>query len=108
MNSAGLYAVTCTSFGSPPTSVTWTKNGATVSTENVQHMYTSAQVLVDRNETIYENVLTINGSIEDAVGEYGCTVQNYIGTSETVNKTIKGVITDIASLFKVQYIIQLC
>ena len=95
VNSAGLYTVTCTSFGSPPTSVTWTKNGATVSMENSQHMYKSAQVLVDRNETIYENILTIMGSLEDAVGDYGCTVENYIGISETVNKTIKGMIIDI-------------
>ena len=34
--------------------------------------------------------------------EYGCMVQNYIGTSGTLNKTIKSVIVDIESFITVQ------
>ena len=88
LNSEGHYTLTCTTSGSPPTSVMWTRNGAPVSENG--NMYKTTQVLVNRNETIYENLLVMSGSFEDAVGEYSCTVENSLGTSGTVNKTIKG------------------
>lgn len=88
LNDAGFYTVTCTTSGSPPTSITWTRNGAILKMEDTK--YTSTQALVNRNETVYENTLTIEGSLEDAVGDYSCTVENYVGVSETANRTIKG------------------
>ena len=88
LNSVGLYTLTCTTSGTPPTSVTWTRNGVIISDDD--SMYKSTQVLVDRNNTEYENRLTVTGSFEDAVGDYSCTAENSIGTSDTVNRTIKG------------------
>ena len=88
LNSEGNYAVTCTTSGSPPTSVTWTRNGVPVSKD--ENVYKTIQILVDRNETIYENLLVISGSFEDVIGEYSCTVENSLETSGPINKTIKG------------------
>lgn len=88
LSNEGLYTITCTTFGTPPTSVTWTKNGVVISTNNSMYQFT--QVLVDRNDTIYENLLTIKEMFEDAIGDYSCTAKNSLGASETVNRTIKG------------------
>ena len=89
VNVEGLYTVTCTTAGSPPTSVTWTRNSDIISKND--SMYKSTVMLVDRNNTIYQNLLTIGGSFEDAVGEYSCMVENSLGASDIVNKTIKGI-----------------
>ena len=83
-----LYTLTCTSSGSPPTSVTWTRNGVTITADDDQ--YKATQQLVNRTETIYNNLLTISGSFEDAIGDYSCSVENSIGASNMVNRTIKG------------------
>ena len=88
LSNGGLYTVTCTTSGTPPTSVTWTKNGVAISTNDSMYQFT--QVLIDRNDTVYENLLTIKGVFEDAIGDYSCTAENSLGVSETVNRTIKG------------------
>ena len=88
LTSEGLYTITCTTFGTPPTSVTWTKNGVVISTNDSMYQFT--QVLVDRNDTIYENLLIIKGAYKDVVGDYSCTVENSLGASDPVNRTIKG------------------
>ena len=88
LNSEGLYTITCTTSGTPPTSVTWTKNGVVISTNDSMYQFT--QVLIDRNDTIYENLLIIKGAYKDVVGDYSCTVENSLGGSDPVNRTIKG------------------
>ena len=87
MNDRGVYVVKCTTSGSPPTKVTWTRNDAII--DRNDGMYKPAQTLINRTSTVYENVLIVDGSFEDAVGNYSCTVENSLGTSETVNRTIK-------------------
>ena len=74
VNSAGLYVITCTTTRSPPTAVTWTRNGVLI--EHNDGRYKSSQTIVNRSGTVYENKLTIDGSFEDAVGDYSCTAEN--------------------------------
>ena len=88
LNSKGLYTITCTTIVTPPTSVTWTKNGVTVNAN--ESMYQFTQMLVNRNDTIYENLLIIDGGFENAIGDYSCTAENSLGASDTANTTIKG------------------
>ena len=93
LSSEGLYSVTCITSGTPPTSVTWTRNGVVITVN--ESMYQSTQVLIDRNGTIYGSFLTINGTFEDAVGDYSCTAENSLGASDTVNRTIKGMMDNV-------------
>ena len=87
VNDHGLYVIKCTTSGTPPTKVTWTRNDAVIDSND--GMYKPTQTLVNRTKTVYENVLMVNGSFEDAVGNYSCTVENSLGASETINRTIK-------------------
>ena len=87
--------------GTPPTKVTWTRNGVIISYND--GVYKQTQNLINRTKTEYQNVLTVDGSIEDAIGTYGCTVENSLGISETASKTIKCMITaDIILQFEIE------
>ena len=79
----GIYTLTCTSTGSPPTTVTWMRNEVTLS---AKEKYTSSQILINRQSSTYDNVLTIKG---DAMGNYTCKISN--SRHETLaEKTING------------------
>ena len=82
----GIYTLTCTSTGSPPTTVTWIRNQATLSAEG---KYTFSQIVINRRFSTYDNVLTIKGDDVDAMGNYICKISNSL--YETfAEKTIDG------------------
>ena len=91
VNYQGLYIINCTTSGTPPTKVTWTRNDVII--DNNDGTYKPSQTLVNRIKTVYINVLMVDGSFEDAIGNYSCTVGNSLGTSEIVNRTIKCIST---------------
>ena len=75
----GIYTITCTSTGSPPTTVTWMRNQVTlITSESDQGKYTSSQIVVDRRLSTYDNILTIKGDDFDALGNYTCNISNSI------------------------------
>ena len=86
--SSSLSTLTCTSTGSPPTNVTWMKDGETLITNGTT--YSLTQTLVDRVNSTYKNTLTIEANVEYVVGEYSCKVANSIGTSNLQETEIKG------------------
>lgn len=86
--SSSLSTLTCTSTGSPPTTVTWTKDEETLITNGTT--YSLTQTLVDRVSSTYNNTLTIEASFADILGEYSCKVANSIGTSNVQETEIKG------------------
>ena len=85
-----IYILTCTSTGSPPTNVSWTRNQVNLITSESQGKYLSSQKVIDRPSSTYDNVLTIKGSYEDAVGDYSCTITNSIGET-AAEKTVNGI-----------------
>ena len=86
--SSSITTLTCTSTGSPPTTVTWTKYGVTLPANET--IYSFSQTLVDRATSTYNNTLTINASFVDVIGNYSCSVSNSIGTSNVQETEIKG------------------
>ena len=63
----------CTSFGLPPTTVTWIKDGVKMSSVD---KYIFSQRVVSVDNIVYENVLIINGKSGcDVQGSYVCSVQ---------------------------------
>jgi hypothetical protein len=87
VNEHGLYMIKCTTSGTPPTRITWRRNG--VGIDRNDGTYKQTQSLINRTKTEYHNVLMVDGSFEDAIGSYSCTVDNSHGTSEIVSRTIK-------------------
>ena len=85
----GTYILTCTSMGSPPTTVSWTRNQINLATSGSEGKYTFSKKVIDKPSTTYDNVLTIKGIYEDAVGDYKCTITNSIGEA-TAEKTVNG------------------
>ena len=71
------HTLTCVSTGSPATNVSWTKDGAPLTSD-----YTISQTVIDRSTSTYSNVLTV--SPEGAAGTYNCTVSNDLGSNSSV------------------------
>ena len=71
--------LTCTSTGSPATTVTWTKDGDTLTVDGTT--YSMTQNVTDRRTSTYENVLTLPAT-GDISGNYRCQVGNALGDSQ--------------------------
>ena len=92
------YTVTCTSTGSPATNVTFARNGAAVGPlrdgETVAVggiTYQLSQILTNRQESIYENVLTFSDELSNIAGDtFACTVANTLGSGTSQSVTIRG------------------
>ena len=65
-----VFTLTCVSTGGPATTVTWTRDGATVSCD-ANHVLT--QTVTDQLNIVYTNVLTVTGR---EPGSYQCSVTN--------------------------------
>ncbi len=61
------------------TSVTWSKDGTTVSNGGT---FSTKQVLTDGTTSMYDNILMINAEPKDLDGTYICTVANAVSTVE--------------------------
>ena len=67
---------TCTSTGSPVTTVTWRRDGQPLTTDGGG--YQLIQRVTDRRASTYENILTVEDLDES---RYECTVINALGSS---------------------------
>ena len=79
----------CSSLNSPPTEILWEKNSKKLTLNGSSVRYKTSQVVVNRTTSAYVSNLTMDGVLDDVVGEYSCTVVNTIGTSNTISTTIK-------------------
>ena len=77
--SASSSTLTCTSTGSPATTVSWTRNGQPVTIDG--NTYQLTQTVTNRTSATYENVLTINQPWASILGStFNCTVTNTLGS----------------------------
>ena len=83
------FTLTCVSTGGPATTVTWTRDGATVS-YNAAHVLT--QTVTDLVNVNYSNVLTVTGR---EPGTYQCSVTNDRGSNSSQKLDVKGIPTCI-------------
>ena len=79
------FTLTCTSTGSPVTTVTWMRDGE-VLVENRNYSITSRMLLHPENAT-YSHTLRVTRRL---VGEYECTVSNIRTPSSSRNLTVEG------------------
>ena len=83
-----VHTFSCVTQGSPPTQVTWERDGVEIYWNNT--FYQFGQAVVDRATSVYNNTLTVKSITEDVVGEYSCTATNSLGTSNRLTKAVKG------------------
>ena len=87
--SASSSTLTCTSTGSPATTVSWTRNGQPVTIDG--NTYQLTQTVTDRAASTYENVLTINQPLASILGStFTCTVTNIFGSVTSNSVQIRG------------------
>ena len=82
------FQLSCFSQDSPPTEVIWEKDGQRIHLNGSKDGYRMTQVLLNKLTSSYVNSLTMDGMLDDVVGEYSCTVVNSLGSSNTMNTTI--------------------
>ena len=82
------FQLSCFSQDSPPTEVIWEKDGQRIHLNGSKDGYGMTQVLLDKLTSSYVSSLTMDGLLDDVVGEYSCTVVNSLGSSNTMNTTI--------------------
>ena len=90
--------VTCISTDSPATTVTFMRGSTTVGPLRDGELvsvggvtYQLAQRVINRRESTYENVLTINDALANLVDDtFTCTVVNTLGMNTSSSITISG------------------
>ena len=96
--------ITCTSTGSVATTVTFMRGSTTVGPlrdgESVSVggvTYELAQRVINRRESTYENILTINDTLANLVDDtFTCTVASTLGMATSPSITISGEIHHLA------------
>ena len=84
-------ALSCTSTGGPPTTVSWMKNGEPLTVDGTTYVQT--QVIIDTNSSIYITTLFIKVPDQnEVVGNYTCGVNNSRVTSELLHQTYSNTI----------------
>ncbi len=86
------FTLTCTSTGSPATTVTWKKDGALLVIDGTT--YSMKQTVTGRSTSTYTNVLTTGG-----VGTYTCEVSNALGPSGQLAVNVSGELYAIMLLY---------
>ena len=85
-------SLNCTTTGLPPTTVTWSKNGVEMSSGD---NYAFSQRVIDVDNTVYENLLIVDGEsvcdIHEYQGLYQCLVQCHDGVGELMKNATDSV-----------------
>ena len=87
-NSAAVFSVNCSSSGSPPTNVTWMKDGEIVTYSD---NFTTNQYLRDGVMAVYDNIL-MSSLLQPSqvIGTYTCSIDNLVSPPSETTLTIQG------------------
>lgn len=78
------FTLNCKTERSPPTTITWTKDGQPIP-EGV-----TSQIATDTSTASYDNLLTLSGEPAYLTGVYQCAVQNSISDEQQLSMTFTG------------------
>lgn len=92
---ASIFTLVCATSGSPPTTVTWVKDGDTLVNDR---MFQITQELRDGTTSLYDNVLRVDGRPDAVTGTYTCTVDNDLSSVTTQSITLSGKLPYVPSL----------
>ena len=78
--STSSFTINCTSEGSPPSAVSWTKDGVQLRSSAV---YSMEQLMQHGPTATYVNLLSVNMGPYGVLGTYTCNVSNILGSTAT-------------------------
>ena len=74
----------CVSTSSPPTIVSWMKDGIALIIDNSTN-YNLTQTITNRTSSTYSNVLTVSEGVPGGMaGTYTCTITNDLGSASSM------------------------
>ena len=81
------FTLNCSSSGSPPTNVTWIKDGERL---EANETFVATQYLRDGVTSRYDSLLAVSLPLSQVVGTYTCSVDNSISTASEETLSIQG------------------
>ena len=82
-----IFSLNCTSTGSPPTNVTWIKDGEVITDDDSHEVI---QTLKNGAIATYDNILKIHLQLSEIIGTYTCMIDNSVSTAVEQTLTIEG------------------
>ena len=86
-DSKAVFSLNCTSTGSPPTNLTWTKDGEVITGGD---NYEVIQILRSGVTATYSNILKIHLPLSSIIGAYTCMIDNSVSVPVEQTLTIQG------------------
>ena len=86
-NDASTFTLNCTTSGSPPTTVTWLKDGSTLTNDET---FQTTQILRNGTTSTYDNLLMVVSGPIGVIGTYVCRVSNDISPDTQESTTLRG------------------
>ena len=80
-STSSMASLTCISSGGPVDSVTWMRNGATITANS--SIFTQSQVIINATSSIYHNILTSFSSSNFMMGSFRCVIRDAEGRNES-------------------------
>ena len=90
-STSSMASLTCISSGGPVDSVTWMRNGATITANS--SIFTQSQIITNATTATYHNILTSFSSSNFMMGSFTCVIRDAEGRNKS--QTFNG----IASLY---------
>ena len=85
-----ILEITCSTSDSPPTKVSWCRNGEAIAIDDVD--YSAFQNITDRKNVYYDNILYVKNALHAAGRHaFGCKIENSQGNdTHTIETNVQG------------------
>ena len=80
-STSSMAILTCISSGGPVDSVTWMRNGATITANS--SIFTQSQIIINATSATYHNILTSLNSSNFMLGNVTCVIRDAEGRNES-------------------------
>ena len=84
-STSNMASLTCISSGGPVDSVTWMRNGATITANS--SIFSQSQIIINATSATYHNILTSSNSSNFMMGSFTCVIR---GAGKNKSQTSNG------------------
>ena len=80
-STSSMASLTCISSGGPVDSVTWMRNGATITAKS--SIFTQSQIIANATSATYHNILISSNSSNFMMGNFTCVIRDAEGRNKS-------------------------